>query len=183
MEAEAIRDSILAVSGRLNRELYGMSVQPFREKEYPDRRLFPGPLDGNGRRSVYIKNNLMEGPRFLSAFNFPGGKVTQGRRDVTNVPAQALALLNDPFVLQQADVWAGALVARPSESLSARIDALFRSALQRPPTAAERDRFAQAVEQLAGLHQVSGGEVMRSRAVWKDVAHAVFNLSEFVYIP
>ena len=74
----------------------GLSVQPFREKEYVDRRLFPGPLDGNGRRSIYIKHNLMEGPKFLEAFNFPGGKVTQGKRDVTNVPAQALALLNDP---------------------------------------------------------------------------------------
>lgn len=105
MEAEAIRDSILTASGRLNRSLYGMSVPPYREKENADRRLFPGPLDGDGRRGVYIKNTLMEAPKFLGAFNFPGGKVTQGRRDVTNVPAQALALLNDPFVIDQADVW------------------------------------------------------------------------------
>lgn len=90
LEAEAIRDSILAASGRLDRTLYGPSVQPFRDKDYADRRLFAGPLDGHGRRSIYIKNNLMEGPKFLEAFNFPGGKVTQGRRDVTNVPAQAL---------------------------------------------------------------------------------------------
>ena len=135
MEAEAIRDSILAASGRLDRRLYGPSVQPFREKEYADRRLFPGPLDGDGRRSIYIKNNLMEAPKFLGAFNFPGGKVAQGRRDVTNVPAQALALLNDPFVLQQADVWAGRLVARPDDTVEARIDAMFRTALGRPPTA------------------------------------------------
>jgi hypothetical protein len=183
MEAEAIRDSILAVSGRLDRRLYGPSVQPYRDKEYADRRLFPGPLDGGGRRSVYVKNNLMEGPKFLGAFDFPGGKVTQGRRDVTNVPAQALALLNDPFVLQQADVWAAALVARPDEALSARIDALFRSALHRPATADERERFARAVGELAALHDVRGPAVMKSRAVWKDIAHAVFNLSEFIYIP
>ncbi|MEO1994763.1 MAG: DUF1553 domain-containing protein, partial [Planctomycetaceae bacterium] len=80
MEAEAIRDSILSVSGRLQPELYGLSVQPFREKPNTDRRLFAGPLDGHGRRSVYIKNNLMEGPKFLSAFNLPGGKFAQGRR-------------------------------------------------------------------------------------------------------
>lgn len=88
MEAESVRDTILATSGGLNPDLYGYSIQPFREKEYADRRLFPGPLDGNGRRSIYIKNNLMEAPKFLGAFNFPGGKVTQGRRDVTNVPAR-----------------------------------------------------------------------------------------------
>ena len=127
MEAETIRDSILSASGRLDPKLFGMSVQPFREKEYADRRLFPGPLDGNGRRSIYIKNNLMEGPKFLEAFNFPGGKVTQGRRDITNVPAQALALLNDPFVLQQADLWAAKLIAEPHGSPSERIDAMFRS--------------------------------------------------------
>ena len=113
MEAEAIRDSILAASGRLDRTLYGMSIQPYREGTIADRRLFPGPLDGLGRRSIYIKNNLMEGPRFLASFDFPGGKVTQGRRDVTNVPEQALTLLNDPFVHGQADVWAARLVARP----------------------------------------------------------------------
>ncbi len=117
MEAEAIRDSILITSGRLEPTLFGSSVQPFRDKENADRRLFPGPLDGSGRRSVYIKNNLMESPRFLSAFNIPGGKVTQGRRDSTNVPAQALALLNDPFVLQQADVWASRLVQQPGDSV------------------------------------------------------------------
>ena len=50
----------------------------------------------------------MEGPKFLEAFNFPGGKVTQGRRHTTNVPAQALALMNDPFVVDQAGRWADA---------------------------------------------------------------------------
>jgi hypothetical protein len=183
LEAEAIRDSILAASGRLDRTLYGMSVQPFREKEYADRRLFPGPLDGRGRRSIYIKNNLMEAPKFLGVFDFPGGKVAQGRRDVTNVPAQALALLNDPFVLQQADVWAQRLVARSNDSVAARIDALFTTALSRPPTDEERQRFEQAVAQLAELHQVPASDVLNHQALWKDLAHAVFNLKEFIYIP
>ena len=183
LEAEAVRDSILAASGRLDRTLFGLSVQPYREKEYADRRLFPGPLDGNGRRSLYVKNNLMESPKFLGAFNLPGGKVTQGRRDVTNVPAQALALLNDPFVLQQADVWAERLVARTEDSVTARVDAMFQTALSRSPTSDERERFEQAVRQLADLHQVTSADVLTSRAVWKDVAHALFNVNEFIYIP
>lgn len=182
LEAEAIRDAILSASGRLDRTLYGPSVHPYRDKAVPDRRLFPGPLDGAGRRSIYIKVNLMEPPKFLGAFNFPGGKVTQGRRDVTNVPAQALALLNDPFVVQQADEWAGRLIARPDTSSAARIDYLFRVALGRPPKLAERERFERAVLRLAELHGVAPAQVLRSRAVWKDVAHAMFNLSEFVYI-
>ncbi len=129
---------MLAASGRLATTLYGPSVQPFREKEYADRRLFPGPLDGNGRRSIYTKNKLMEAPRFLAAFNFPGGKVTQGRRDVTNVPAQALALLNDPLVLQLADDWSRQLTTRAEESIAMRVDAMFQIAPGRLPTAEER---------------------------------------------
>ena len=131
MEAEAIRDSVLATSGRLDRAMFGMSVQPYRDKENADRRLFPGPLDGAGRRSIYVKNNLMEAPKFLGVFDFPGGKVTHGRRDVTNVPAQALALLNDPFVVAEADRWAQRLVARSGDTVAARIDAMFRQALGR----------------------------------------------------
>jgi hypothetical protein len=183
LEAEAIRDAILATSGRLDAALFGMSVQPFREKEYADRRLFPGPLDGDGRRSVYIKNNLMESPKFLGAFNFPGGKVAQGKRDVTNVPAQALALLNDPFVLQQAEVWANRLVARSDTTAVQRIDAMFERALGRLPTAFERERFEQAAARMAELYQVPAGEVLKSQAVWKELAHAIFNLKEFIYIP
>jgi hypothetical protein len=183
MEAEAVRDSILAASGRLDRTPFGPSVQPYREKPNADRRLFPGPLDGGGRRSVYIKANLMEAPHFLGAFNFPGGKVAQGRRDVTNVPAQALALLNDPFVLQQAEVWARCLVARRAPSVAARIEEMFVVALGRPPSAEERERFEQAVTEFAELHGVPRGEVLHHPDPWKDVAHTLFNLTEFAYIP
>ncbi|MBI1915435.1 MAG: PSD1 domain-containing protein [Planctomycetes bacterium] len=182
IEAEAIRDSILAVSGRLDRTLYGMSLPSFRETPNADRRLFPGPLDGNGRRSLYIKNTLMEAPRFLDVFDFPGGKVTQGRRDVTSVPAQALALLNDPFVLQQAEVWAGHLVNRPDPTITDRVGHLFQVALGRPAQGEELSRVEQAVAQFAELHQVKPADILRNPAVWKDVAHAFFNLKEFIYI-
>lgn len=183
MEAETIRDSILATSGRLDLTQFGMSIQPFRAQENADRRLFPGPLDGAGRRSIYIKNNLMEPPKFLSAFDLPGGKVSRGRRDVTNVPAQALALLNDPFVLGQADEWATRLIDRDDSSVAARIDAVFEQALGRAPTNDEQQRFEQAIATLATLHEVSVAEVLQSRDVWRDVAHSVFNFKEFIYIP
>ena len=70
------------------------------------RKLFSGPLDGDGRRSIYIKVTRMEGPQFLELFDFPNPTATRGRRDQTNVPAQALALLNDPFVIDQSRFWA-----------------------------------------------------------------------------
>ena len=53
---EVIRDSILAVSGRLDPKLFGPSVQPYREKADIETRLFAGPLDGDGRRSIFTSS-------------------------------------------------------------------------------------------------------------------------------
>jgi mono/diheme cytochrome c family protein len=183
VEAEVIRDSILAVSGRLDARLYGPSVHPYREVADPDKRLFTGPLDGDGRRSIYLKFQLMEPARFLSAFNLPGGKVTQGRRDTSNVPAQSLALLNDPFVFSMADFWAARLVADGRTSVADRVDALFRDALGRPPSDADREKAIETVRRLAAADGVPDADILASRAVWKDTAHMMFNLQEFIFIP
>jgi hypothetical protein len=182
MEAEAIRDAILMASGRLDLTLGGASVDPFREREISHQRLFSGPLDGKGRRSLYVKRTLMEPPKFLEAFNLPKGGVMQGRRDVTNVPAQALALLNDPFLLDQARVWAEKLTTTEA-SVDARIERMFRVGLGRPPERGERARFAAAVKRFATLHEVAEADVLKSAVVWRDVAHTFFNLKEFIYIP
>jgi len=182
-EAEVIRDSILAVSGRLDPQLYGPSIHPFREKADPDKRLFIGPLDGDGRRSIYLKFQLMEAPRFLSAFNLPGGKVAQGRRDTSNSPAQSLALLNDPFVFAMADFWAGRLVTDGRASAAERVDVLFREALGRAPDASERESCLAAVRSLAAAQGIGEADILTNRAVWKDAAHMMFNLKEFIFIP
>ncbi|MBX3436423.1 MAG: DUF1553 domain-containing protein, partial [Planctomycetaceae bacterium] len=183
LDAESIRDSLLAASDRLDRRLYGMSVFPFRTEPNDYRRLFPGPLDGDGRRSVYLKVSLMEGDRFLEAFNFPGSKVTQGRRDVTNVPSQALTLLNDPFVIQQAGVWAARLVEQSHESPEMRLAAMFQQALGRPPSQDEQRELAETFRRLAELHDISTDTALTHQPLWQDMAHLVFNLKEFVYIP
>jgi hypothetical protein len=182
LEGESIRDSILAVSGRLNPELYGPSVQPYREEPKDYRKLYQGPLDGDGRRSIYVKVTRHEGSRFLETFDFPNPTVARGNRDSTNVPAQALALLNDPFVLDQAGVWAARLIAQNAPTAEARIDAMFRAALGRLPDDAERARFISLASEVASLHKVAADKALDSQAVWKDVAHAVFNLKEFVYV-
>ena len=182
-EAEVIRDGLLAVSGRLDGRLYGPSVHPHRDKDDPEKRLYAGPLDGEGRRSLYIKFQLMEPPQFLGAFNLPGGKVAQGRRDSSNVPAQSLALLNDPFVWAMADGWAGRVLGDGCAAEAVRIDRMFQTAFGRPASAAEVDRFTTAVRAFAEMHGVAAGDLMGSRPVWKDAAHAIFNFKEFIFIP
>ncbi len=104
-------------------------------------------------------------------------------RDVTNVPAQALALLNDPFVLQQADVWSQKLVAQTNDTIPSRIEAMFLVALNRPPTVDEKSRFEETVRQFAELHQVSPDAVLSSQPIWKEISHVLFNVNEFIYIP
>ena len=182
LEAEAIRDTMLAVSGNLSRDFGGRSINPYRVQERKDRRLFTGPLDGRGRRSLYTKMTLTEEPPFLTVFNLPEPKQTRGRRDVTSVPAQALALLNDPFVNQQAAVWTERLLVDGSDTVAARIDGMFLAALGRRPGSAEKERFEVLVNRLSALHQVPSTGLLTSAAVWRDVAHAMFNLKEFIYI-
>ena len=65
-----------------------------------------GPLDGDGRRSLYInvRRNFLT-PMFL-AFDFPTPFTTMGKRSSSNVPAQALTMMNNPFVVQQTAAWA-----------------------------------------------------------------------------
>jgi hypothetical protein len=183
LDAESIRDAMLAVSGRLDRALYGPSIDPKRAEAKDYRRLFDGPLDGAGRRSVYTKITRMEGPAFLEVFDFPAPLAARGARDSTNVPAQALALLNDPFVLDQAAIWADRMIAAHPADGNERLHAMIRCALGRRAAPEEIERFAGLADRMGRLHGAGGAGLLASRPVWRDVAHAIFNLKEFIYVP
>ncbi len=182
LDAESVRDRILAVSGRLDESLYGPSIDPHRGEPKAMRRLFQGPLDGNGRRSIYIKVTRMEGPRFLEIFDFPLPMQTRGNRDITNVPAQALALLNDPFVLDQARFWAERVIKRREDIVDTRMASMFEAAAGHPPSAAELHRWRQLLADIAQQHKVNGSDLLRSLPVWKDIAHSLFCMKEFLYV-
>ncbi len=179
LQAEAIRDGILTVSGRLDRTQGGPSVAvhltPFMEgRGIPGR---SGPLDGDGRRSVYIEIRRNFLPPMLMAFDFPNPFSAIGRRTVSNVPSQALILMNDPFVAQQAQVWAKRLLSQkltPEE----RIEKIYESALSRPPTAPERAKLAAFITEQAKVYGASADDVR----VWTDVCHVMFNMKEFVFL-
>ena len=174
LPAESLRDAILLASGKLNEQPHGPSIDPHREEVKEYRRLFSGPLDGNGRRSIYTKITRMEGAKFLETFDYPSPMATRGSRDETNVPLQALTMLNDPFVIAAAEALASRIMDRPQE---ARLAELFRIALSRAPTAAEQARFSGLAAELASLNSVPKDNL----AVWQNVAHAILNLKEFLY--
>ena len=108
LSGESIRDTLLCLSGRLDRTSYGASV-PVHLTSFMTGRGQPsqsGPLDGNGRRSIYLESRRNFLSPFMLAFDTPIPFSTVGRRNVSNVPAQALILMNDPFVAEQAEKWA-----------------------------------------------------------------------------
>ena len=163
LEAEAVRDAILSASGRLDPRLYGPPIDPPRSSEDPQKRLFSGPLDGEGRRSLYTKMTIMEPPRFLATFNQPPPKIPTGRRDVTDVPAQALALLNDPFVVAQAQCWGERLTSHEAAgTIDERITSMWASALGRAPSPEEIARWRSLVDDLARDRGVEAAGILSS---------------------
>jgi hypothetical protein len=178
LEGEAIRDALLAVSGRLDRTMYGPSV-PVHLTPFQDGRGRPpsGPLDGAGRRSIYlaVRRNFLS--PLLLAFDTPIPFSTVGRRSVSNVPAQALILLNDPFVHQQAEVWARRVLASPG-SAKERIIGMYLSAFARPPTDSE---LAACIAFIDREMPASGNRRDEVRA-WADLAHTLVNVTEFIFV-
>ena len=179
LEAEAIRDTLLMVSGQLDRRLYGPPIDPPRSKADPAKRLFNGPLDGNGRRSIYLRMSIMDPPKFLVGFNLPDLKLPTGKRDVTNVPNQALILMNDPFVKAQSQEWAAKLVKQQQKSVAPRIKQMFLEAYGREPDQSELNRWTGLVQELGGT--MDPRSLLANQSLWNHVAHALFNTKEFIY--
>ncbi len=171
LEGEAIRDAMLAISGRLDRALYGPSVTPHISK-YQDGRGKPesGPLDGNGRRSIYIqvRRNFIT-PMFL-AFDYPLPISTIGKRSVSTVPSQALMMMNNELVADLAITWART-VATSGVDLNGCIKRMYEEAFAREPEEWETKEatafIAKQFTPVTGL---------------QEFAQVLFNSAEFIYV-
>ncbi|HRQ87667.1 MAG TPA: DUF1553 domain-containing protein, partial [Bacteroidia bacterium] len=177
LAAEAIRDSLLAVSGSLDPTLYGPSVPTHRTDFMTGRGAREsGPLDGNGRRTIYgaVYRNFL--PPFLTTFDMPVPFGPKGARSVSNVPAQSLALMNDPFVVDQAQKWAKRILAEPASNDRARIARMVEAATGRLPDESTLDTLAAFLDEQSTLYNA------RDERVWSDLAHAIFNQKGFIYL-
>jgi len=178
LEGEAIRDAILAVSGRLDPKLGGPSV-PVHLTEFMDGRGRPqsGPLDGDGRRSIYIKVRRNFLPPMMLAFDTPIPFNCMGRRNISNVPSQALILMNDPFVVEQAKVWVRGLP--PGAAERPRVERMYLAAFGRPPAESELTDAETFLREQGALYASNDPGDER---VWADFAHVLFNVKEFIYL-
>ena len=162
LQGEELRDTLLALAGRLEHRPFGPG----------DNAL--APPAAQTRRSVYLTVRRNSLNPLITTFDGPKPFTTVGRRDATNVPAQSLTLLNDPFVLEAARRWAAA--SAPARDDAAQVDRLFVQALARPATAGEQ---AAAARYLRDLRTVPGANPAQT---WADFAQSVLNLKEFLYV-
>ena len=140
--AESIRDAMLAVSDELDSSRPEASLVGRVIGDRPisliglDKRV-PADLDGSVHRSVYLPVIRDRLPDALELFDFAEPSLVSGRRDTTNVPVQALYLMNSPFVQKQAAALASRL-ARETRTNDGRVDAAFMLCFGRAPDAEER---------------------------------------------
>lgn len=182
LEAEAIRDSILAVSGSLNRARGGPGVRPWIHSDaiatgstvkWP-KNVVDGPA--TWRRTVYVFQRRSVMMPTLETFDLPNATQSCTRRNRTTTPTQALAMLNNPFVREQAKRFASRLEqeipasedpAAGMDTRRARVALGFELAIGRSPIEAEMQ---------AALSFLTDESLA-------DFCQVLFNLNEFLYLP
>jgi hypothetical protein len=160
LDAEEIRDAILAASGKLNLATGGPSVEP---KE--------------PRRSVYAKLRRNAREPLLEVFDAPEGLASTAQRNVTTTPTQALLMFNSPFLLDQAKSFA-ARVQR--ESAADAIDRAYQLALGRKASLEEKQQAEAFVQDQAS--RIGGQPEAARQAAFVDFCHALLNANEFLYV-
>ena len=180
LEGEAIRDALLVLAGNLNPEPFGPSV-PIYLTDFMDGRGRPkksGPSDGDGRRSIYIavRRNFLS--PFMLTFDTPSPFSTMGRRNVSNVPAQALILMNDPFVATQAKGIAVRAIIENSQVLESRVRWLYELMFARLPSDGELSLTLEFAQQQTEAQKT----IMTDSKLWTDVVHALINTKEFIFL-
>jgi hypothetical protein len=154
---EAMRDAMLAVSGRLERKVGGRAVDLVGDAK-------------NRRRTLYGLVDRQDLPGLYRAFDFASPDQTAARRPQTTVPQQALFALNSPFVLEQARALAG-LVAGEKDS-RAKVQALYRRVLLREPDEGEVELALRFVKSAEGL----------PLGPWEQYAQVLLISNEFHFV-
>ncbi len=168
LEAEPIRDAILAVSGALDPAMGGPGYSVFEPNDNYVRVYIPkqefGPAEW--RRMVYQTKPRVQQDAVFGVFDCPDGAQSAPRRAASTTPLQALNLLNSPFIIQQSELFAERLHKDAGDSTSAQVRRAFQLALGRDPDEQERAASRWFVEQY-GL---------------PAFCRTIYNLNEFVFV-
>ena len=186
LDAESFRDSVLAVSGDLDRSPGAGSVLNRLGEALIQDRLTPDKIhEPSNRRSVYLCILRNGEPEELTVFDLADPSLVVGARNVTTVPAQGLFLMNSPFMVKQAERLAERVLSRPSpEGNLTDADCLqwaYELTLQRKPTAAEVQR-AEAFLQSAQDSIGEGSPENRRRQAWSAFCQSLYSTNEFRHL-
>lgn len=169
LSAEEVRDSILAVSGTLDLTMGGPAEMPFRYQfrkspvyDYLDTKDRPE----RWRRSVYNFIVRSTPDPFMDVLDFPLPSSCTPARDSTNTPLQSLSLLNDLFVIEQADHFAARLAKSHNGDHPGQVKAAYRLALGRDPSRRELELAQRFIEKHGSF----------------PFCRALFNTNEFLYV-
>jgi cytochrome c553 len=182
LDAEAIRDSLLAVSGTLDRTMPGPHpFPPANTWNFTQHNPFQAVYETN-HRSVYLMTQRQCRQPFLALFDGADPNTSTAARSTTTVPTQALFFLNDPFVHDLADKFAARILAATADD-GARIDLAHRIAYGRQATPDEMhtaEVYLGKYEQ--GLKQAGVPTEKQAAAAWASYARVLFAANEFIYI-
>jgi mono/diheme cytochrome c family protein len=187
LEAEPLRDSILAVSGKLNPEMFGPGIYPRIDPDVINAGSRPRwPLDAKDdqstwRRSVYIFVKRSVLLPLIEVFDCPATVVSGPSRAVSTVSPQALALMNNEFVLQQTGFFAERVAKEAGADRRAQVVRAFEIALNRTPSAKEIEWSLSFLKSQADGYAQRNNEKPDASAL-RDFCHAIINLNEFLYV-
>jgi hypothetical protein len=188
LEAEALRDAMLAVSGQLDPTPSAgspVAALPVAQLGKGKGEAFAAGVNGapNHHRSVYLPILRDLVPEVLDAFDFAEPTMVTGNRDVTTVSTQALYLMNNPFVIAQAKGLANRVQSAPARDDADRIELTYQYALARPPTSAERQRALQYLTSYAATESSTEQKTANPRQdAWVSLCQAIFAGAEFRYV-
>src|SRR5580698_6576226 len=170
LEGEIIRDNIMSVAGSIDLTMGGPAIFPHVDESFIKtlfRGIYRNQDDGPAvwRRSIYIYQKRTLPSPMLQVFDLPDMSQSFGARYVSTVPTQALQLMNDDFVLNQAQLFADRIQKEAGSDVARQVDLAFRIALTRPPTQRELSLATDMI--------LSGSLV--------DFTNVMLNLSEFLY--
>ena len=183
LEAEAIRDSLLAVSGQLDRTMGGPSITHVKNREFFfDHTSTDKTNYDSRRRAVYlpvVRNNIYD---LFQLFDSTDGTVINGNRVTTTVATQALFWMNSELVMTSADTIAQKLLAAKLDDTQ-RVERLLATTFMRPTTASEVQRYTAAVNRFDDQLKPTEPQADKRRLrAWSLVCQVVLASNEFVTV-
>ncbi|MGV3723886.1 MAG: PSD1 and planctomycete cytochrome C domain-containing protein, partial [Actinomycetota bacterium] len=181
LEVEEMRDSLLAVSGLLDRKIGGRALQ-LKNREYVfDHTSKDATKYDSRRRTLYVpvvRNNLYD---VFQLFDFGDASIPEGNRPATTVAPQALFMMNSDLVIDAAEALAAKTLERSDLDTPRRINLLYQEAYGRVPTPTEREK---GVQVLAGFEKAANepDAAKRQSKAWSWYCHVLLAANEFVYL-